>query len=462
MLQQEQKSLHLFSIDRISHSWLRKPPVISCSLPNLFAMSDLYLAVDTGGSQTKVIFQLDSHDRPHTFTMPPQIEQVPKNRLQHFFERQGWIGNPAPQQRAWVEWDNQVFILGDFAQKFNPEDRLKERKYENTLYKVLAAVGVIVADQRDLIKRRKLTVSLAVLLPWNEYSDRDLFKEQLTWMLQAFSFQDCPIKVKLDLLMCRPEGGGLAATFLRQRGAHWLREKQLGVLMFGHRNTTALHFANGELKVGDSPLLGFSVLLDHILEHVGGLDREALTLALAQGMVKPTVSDDPPRHGWKKRASHYPDWQTLPQIQALAFSRNPSLRTKEIDRLAEAIELATQTYWQQLENWLKRVLPNHLKLDEVLIGGGSATYLKPLLEKYFNSCLHLDSGLGTQQRAEFRPMLESSALIHSTPINWGDPFQQQAKKLLAFSKTQDEAQSLSVRFLDCFGLFDYLLANLST
>jgi Actin like proteins N terminal domain len=162
-------------------------------------MSDLYLAVDTGGSQTKVIFQLDSHDRPHTFTMPPQIEQVPKNRLQHFFERQGWIGNPAPQQRAWVEWDNQVFILGDFAQKFNPEDRLKERKYENTLYKVLAAVGVIVADQRDLIKRRKLTVSLAVLLPWNEYSDRELFKEQLTWMLQAFSFQDCPIKVKLDL-----------------------------------------------------------------------------------------------------------------------------------------------------------------------------------------------------------------------------------------------------------------------
>jgi hypothetical protein len=232
--------------------------------------------------------------------------------------------------------------------------------------------------------------------------------------------------------------------------------------MFGHRNTTALHFAKGELKVGDSPLLGFSVLLDHILEHIGGLDREALTLALAQGMVKPPVSDEVARHGWKKRTSHYPDWHTLPQIQALAFSRNPSLRAKEIDRLAHAIELATQTYWQQLENWLKRVLPNHLKLDEVLIGGGAATYLKPSLEQYFNSCLHLDSGLGTQQRAEFRPMRESSALTHSTPINWGDPFQQQAKQLLAFSKTQDEAQSLSVRFLDCFGLFDYLLANLST
>ncbi len=60
----------------------------------------------------------------------------------------------------------------------------------------------------------------------------------------------------------------------------WLRSLQLGVLMFGHRNTTALYFERGQLKLGDSPLLGFADMLDQVVEMTSGLDRERLAQAI--------------------------------------------------------------------------------------------------------------------------------------------------------------------------------------
>ncbi|WP_272819085.1 hypothetical protein [Scytonema hofmannii] len=58
--------------------------------------------------------------------------------------------------------------------------------------------------------------------------------------------------------------------------------KQLGVLMFGHRNTTTLYFDRGQLKLGDSPLLGFANMLDMVIEMTSSLDRERL----ASGIFK--------------------------------------------------------------------------------------------------------------------------------------------------------------------------------
>jgi hypothetical protein len=420
-------------------------------------MSDLYLAVDTGGSQTKAIFQLNT-DRPQAFTMPPEIEKISADRLDQYFDRQGWIGSPSPQQRAWVKWDDQVFVLGDFAHKFTPEDRIKERKYENTLYKVLAVVGCIVAGRSELIKsNRKLRLSLAVLLPWNEYSDRDLFQETLTLMLQSFSFQKLRIKVKLDLLMCRPEGGGLAASLIRQQGLDWMREQRLGVLMLGHRNTTSLYFHYGELQTGDSPLLGFSTMLDRIIELIGGLERDVLAVTLAQSMRTPPFQDHILGQGWKKRTLSFPNWKTLDALQPLAFSKDPTLRTKEVEKLAQAIQQAEEEYWLRLERWLDRVLPNTLNLHQVLVGGGAFLFLRPRLEQHFNSCLHF-SDFRSGHLQQYKPMNED-AQRPSTVINPYPELQKMVETFLQFSGSDQGNSSLILRFVDCFGLFDYLIAK---
>jgi hypothetical protein len=419
-------------------------------------MSDFFLAVDTGGSQTKLIYQLHSHDRPQAFTMPPDIEQISPERLQQYFDRQGWIGNPSPHQRAWVEWNQQVFILGEFAAHFQPEDRLKERKYENTLYKVLAAIGIILAQHSDFKNRRTLHLSLAVLLPWNEYGDRTAFTEQLTLMLQDYKFQHKSIKVKLDQLLCRPEGGGLAASLIRQHGLDWLRQQRLGVLMLGHRNLTSLYFHYGELQAGDSPLLGFSSLLDRIIELVGGLERSALAATLSQAMVDPPFQQDFPGDGWKKLLVSFPDWHTLAALQPLAFSKDSTLRTKEVEKLAQAIQQAEQEYWLRLERWLLRVLPHSLNLDQVLLGGGAFPFLRPRLEQHFNSCLHvLNSpvpGDHSYRRRDKPPQ------PHFVPLNPYPELQTMVETRLQFSPRDPLSPALILRFVDCFGLFDYLIA----
>jgi hypothetical protein len=47
--------------------------------------------------------------------------------------RLGWIGSPSPEQQLWVEWNDRMVVLGDFATCFDPQDHIKELKYENVL-----------------------------------------------------------------------------------------------------------------------------------------------------------------------------------------------------------------------------------------------------------------------------------------------------------------------------------------
>ena len=63
----------------------------------------------------------------------------------------------------------------------------------------------------------------------------------------TLSFAVESYSVELDKFICRPEGGGLAAIHTRKKGSDWQQNKKLGILMFGHRNITALNFEYGEL-----------------------------------------------------------------------------------------------------------------------------------------------------------------------------------------------------------------------
>jgi hypothetical protein len=244
-------------------------------------MTDIYLSVDVGGSQTKIIYQVDDQTKPNYVLLPPAIEEITKDKLNFFMERLGWIGSPSPDQQLWVEWNNRVVVLGEFAANFDPLDRIKELKYENALWKVLSAVGLIVElSNVKVTAKKQINLELALLLPWNEYSDRRRFEEQLRVMLANFTVRKQYLKVNLERFLCRPEGGGLAALRIKQQGVDWLRTSQLAVLMFGHRNTTALYFDRGQLKLGDSPLLGFANMLDIVLDMTSGLDRERLSSAI--------------------------------------------------------------------------------------------------------------------------------------------------------------------------------------
>ena len=197
-------------------------------------MADIYLSVDVGGSLTKVIYKLKNSRDANYLVISPDIEKITQDSLDDYMARLMWAGNPHPSKQLWVKCDERVMVLGDFAAKFDSQDKLLDLKYENALWKVLGIIGLIVeTEQIKIPKKKPLTIDLAILLPWNEYSDSKRFKEKLEKMLADFQVRENKLAVKLNKYLCRPEGGGLALLQLSKEGDDWLQERKVGILMFG-------------------------------------------------------------------------------------------------------------------------------------------------------------------------------------------------------------------------------------
>ena len=404
-------------------------------------MADLFLVVDAGGSQTKIIYQTPEADAPEFFLMPPEVEPISQEQFDRYQERIGWLGSPSPRQQAWFVVDEQMWVVGAFASEFDPQDRLHEKKYENALYKVLAAIGIVV--QKLKMERRKISLHLALLLPWQEFNDRGAFESQLKVLLAGFGFRGQALKVKLKSFLCRPEGGGLAATRMRQQGLDWFQEQRLVVLLFGHRNTSALYFEYGQFKSGDSPLYGFSQMIDLLVARYSVLDKQALLLALVKAM-----QDDRKKQNYQNRMyesavarfgrSHhnpirYPSWHSSKALGELVSVRDETLKETEVDALATAVEAALDEYWEKLEAWLLRVVPDNL--DEVIISGGAALLLEPKLEDFF--------GDRNGQRS-----VEGELV-------WDADLKETMEEAFDWKFSNDEY--LTARFADAYGLFDQML-----
>ena len=399
-------------------------------------MADLFLVVDAGGSQTKIIFQTSDADSPEFLLMPPEVEAISQQQFDRYQQRIGWLGSPSAQQQAWFTVNDQIWVVGAFASEFDPEDRLHEKKYENALYKVLAAVGVIA--QKLNLSKRSLSIHLAMLLPWQEFNDRQAFEEQLRALLGEFVFREQKLKVKLKSFLCRPEGGGLAATRMRQKGLEWFQQQRLMVLLFGHRNTSALYFEQGQFKQGDSPLYGFSGMIDLMMARYSVLDRQALLSALVKAMQEAKQNLESKNrmlqpHWGQGNDLNYPSWFSAGAIKALVSVRDDNLRNAELEALDSVIEAALDEYWEKLEAWMNRVVPD--ELDEVIVSGGAALMLEPKLVRHFstrNRQRPFDGELVWD--AELKEAMEET-------FNW---------------RFSNDAHSVA-RFADAYGLFDQML-----
>ena len=405
-------------------------------------MTSLSLVVDTGGSQTKIIFQTPQMDSPEYMLMPPEVEQISQKQFDRYKERIGWLGSPSAQQQAWFTVGEQLWVVGAFAGEFDPEDRLLEKKYENALYKVLAAVGVIA--QKLQISRRQLSVHLALLLPWQEFNDRKAFEEQLHLLLDEFAFRGKKLTVRLKKFLCRPEGAGLAVARTRVKGLDWFQQRRIMVLLFGHRNTSAIYFEYGQFKRGDSPLYGFSQLIDFILERHSILDKQALLIALVKAMqekknrAKSRIELSHYRFETAPEPYHltsYPTWSECDSIQALVSVRAEALRAAETQTLDQAISQATEVYWEKLLAWIEQVMPD--TVDEVVVSGGAAFFLSPKLEDYFD--------------ADRREQPFEGNLV------WDAELAEQMKEV--FRWFSSDQQLLVSRFADAYGLFNLMILS---
>lgn len=110
-------------------------------------------------------------------------------------------------------------------------------------------------------------------------------------------------------------------------------------------------------------------------------------------------------------------------LSDLARSSTSALRQEEVAQIAEAVKFAREDYWRALSNWLYNNVPS--QLNEVIISGGTAGYLRSQLKEYFSY----------------------------TAIAWIDELETKIKE--TFGSSVGTA-SLSLRLTDAYGLFLFL------
>ena len=238
----------------------------------------IILVIDFGSSLTKAIYQVSNRKRKKLLIMSPCVSQVSISELRR---QEGAIRfDKPPEHSSWVSTSFQskedVIAVGFLAEQFGRSSSFKQLKYENAVYKVLAAIGVII--NREQLFDETVRVRLMTLLPYGEYGNSDQLRELLVQTMRQFSFQGRELKVKFDFFMNVPESTGLIE--LKTSGA-FEYDKSMA-LMFGHRNMSGVVFDRGQLVRSESYTtdFGFHHLVNAIAERSPVRSLSGLTKAL--------------------------------------------------------------------------------------------------------------------------------------------------------------------------------------
>lgn len=318
-------------------------------------MAEITIAADFGASLGRAIYSTSpNHSNPQLILLDPQVVIVPAKSIDNYEKFK--IGQANPEDSAWIQFSDTHFAVGFLAKKtFNSVHCLESLKVDSAIPQALSIVGSV-AQKNNLPS--SFSLSLGILLPWNEFRDREKFQSQISAALSDYIFRGQRFSVQLDSFTALPEGGGI---FARGRVPESLGQKLLtpqqltiAVIMLGYRNSSLLVIEKGELTRGATGDLGFARMVQKIQTFTSGQKAEHLIPVICQARDK-----------LGKRV-----------LETLVRSQRQELRQKEVEEIAEAIADARGEYVALLQNWLLQHLPTQTKIDEFIISGGTARYLQ--------------------------------------------------------------------------------------
>ncbi len=324
-------------------------------MPRPRKKSDAMVVMDFGGYSTRVFYQsTQPNTEPKSLVMEAQLAPVSRELAQSHTEAN--LTTAAPENLAWVAMGEECRAVGYLAaSQFNAHIGLSGLKYEDAVYKALAAIWVI---SRRLQLNSKFSLDLAVMLPPGEFNDGQQFFVLLSRALEHYQTPTGSLRVNLKLTQAFQEGAGICAMHCQKLGAAF-SERVIAYVMVGYRNASVLVSARGVVGKGKTSDLGMIRMAELVQERTSGYDAPSLTKAIASA----DCTNLSRRH-------------FLPLTRARHFQQ----RQLEADQLIEAIKLARIDYSRMLTRWLTEVMPAHV--DELVFCGGTAEYLKPELRDY--------------------------------------------------------------------------------
>jgi len=342
------------------------------------------IAVDFGGSRTKIIYQHRS-DQPQLLTMPPEAFIATEESLEQYGR------TPAGQMSrmqgltsfCWVQLldkkgepdETKIGAVGHLGAQIALYNTLNVAKNEKALYKLLGAVWVV---QQTLIGEGykipdDFGVAVQCLLPPDEASFVDDFKARVeSAFAEGFMTPTGMVQPQLWGFECKPEGLGVARAFASQ----YPQYPNATVFMLGHRNATAVLIRNREPKIFKASGLGFQTCLD-MLHGAHGVSAERLMEVVFEARLK----DD-----------------FYPYYRVTSYS-DPDLKEKAGMQLCQEFSKANHAYYARLKNWIEDVLSDD-KSKAIVFCGGGVNALGPLLEdcrpdlyQYFDPVINIPDSI---------------------------------------------------------------------
>ncbi len=320
-------------------------------------MEEVNLSIDLGSSLTKAVWNSGYQtDTCNFLTMEPEVLQCGEDHLSAYRTKRVNL-YATPREDVWLKLNkgDNAYAVGFLAQSLLAHVNLKALKYESALHKILAVTGAIAQQQQVT----SLSLNLAVLLPWSEWSDRQKLQEQIGKALKSFWFRGTHYRMTLKQWNTLPEGAGV--TINRCAGLSQAT-KTIVTLVFGHRNTSCLVFERGMLVEGDTTNLGFYRLIEKIISQTSGQNPKQLTPIVYQ-IGNPLNPENP-------------------LVNSLCKSKLPANQKREIQELILAMTQAQKSYWGLVSQWLMAKVPD--SVNEIVVAGGTAKYLYSHLCQQFS------------------------------------------------------------------------------
>jgi hypothetical protein len=159
-----------------------------------------------------------------------------------------------------------------------------------------------------------------------------------------------------------------------------------------------------------------------------------------------------------KNANFYPEWGKYSPIQGLARAKDVELNQRECKLIVDAIIASTKEYWEKIEKWLGKTIPD--AVDIVIISGGAGEFLQPDLERYFNAAHGLE-GSGSYYSPHKRTgvYVARDKAKPMPKLLWGEGIVELVRKKFKID-FQDDDHNMAIRLADCYGLFDYLIGSM--
>ena len=316
---------------------------------------DLVVAIDLGASQTKVIAMQYPQGKPMVVCMEPEVADISLESL-----KECEVGGQ-PEDSCWIELPSgESYAIGFLARyKFGGNSLLKSLKYDLAVPKICGLLWVL---SEKLKLPNKLSVAMSVLLPPSEGSDRTLLETKLMAALSNFNTPQGTMQVKLALYDAMQEGAGILFNRRSVLGEEF-KNRTVAIVMIGYRNASVCVVARGVLNPGVSSDFGMAWMVDAFVRRCSGLSKD--DPKIAQVLVEALD-------------------ECSPEVLAkLSRKRKPEEIAADGIFMAESAKRSRDDYARALIRWLSQQLP--LDVDEVILCGGTAEYLRKELETHLSN-----------------------------------------------------------------------------